>query len=304
MKSSLPKVAHLLAGVTLLEHVLAAAEKLEPSRIVVVVPAGDETVVRIVKGRAEIAVQEEKLGTAHALLQARNILADFRGDILVLSGDVPLISAPTLKRMLDFHRQRERAATILTAHLKDPSGYGRIVRKGSGEVDRIVEETDTDLYQKVLEEINTGIYCFRSPGIWPVLEKIRNKNRQGEYYLTDAIHLMLDAGPPPESLPVEDPREIQGVNSRRQLAEAEKIFQEMTVHKFQDGGVTVVRPDLTHIEADVEIGRETIIHPFTYIGRGARLGESCRVGPFVCISAGEVIPDGTEVVSELGENSR
>ena len=299
MKSRLPKVAHRLAGETLINHVLGSVEKLSPIRIVVVVPGADKIIGRMVAGKARTVVQDEKLGTGHALLQARSLLSDFRGDILVLSGDVPLITARTLKRLLSFHQDKRRAATILTARLKDPTGYGRIVRKGNGEVDRIVEETEADLYQKVLEEINTGIYCFRSPEIWPVLERIRNDNRQGEYYLTDVIHLMLNRTPAPETFTVEDPRQIWGVNSRWQLAVAEKIFQEITIRDFQDRGVTVVRPELTYIEAGVEIGRETIIYPFTFIGKGSRLGETCRVGPFVHIAAGEVIPDNTEVTTNI-----
>jgi len=150
-----------------------------------------------------------------------------------------------------------------------------------------------------MEEINTGIYCFSSPEIWPLLEKIGFGNRQGEYYLTDVVHLMVESHLPLDTVAATDPQEICGINSRRALSEAERIFQERSARRFQDNGVTIIRPEATYIEAEVAIGPETVVYPFTVIERGARIGRGCRIGPFLHLKSGEIIADNSEVKGNI-----
>ncbi len=297
MKRELPKVAHLLGGEALIAHVLKAAGGLCPEKTLVVVSPENGAIEKLVGEEGECVVQEEVLGTGHALMQCRENLSGFTGDLLVLCGDVPLITTPTLSRLLEFHRTEKLSAAILTASLSDPTGYGRIIHKSGGKVARIVEETDADFYQKVVEEVNSGTYVFQSPDIWPVLEKIGDNNRQGEYYLTDAVHLIVENGGEVGSIGVEDVREVWGVNTRRQLARAEEYFQARQIGEHQDRGATFVLAKTTYIEAGVRIGPDTTIEPFTVIKRGARIGRNCRIGSFVTIEAGAEIPDGTEVTA-------
>lgn len=295
MKSPLPKVVHRLGGRALITHVLTAVGGLMPERVLVVIPPEDETIGELVGPDVCCVVQQRVLGTGHALMQSREALSGFRGNLLVLCGDAPLITTPTLRRLVDYHRSERLAATILTARLTDPTGYGRVHHKSEGRVAKIVEEADADFYQKVIEAVNSGTYCFNCPDIWPVLEEIKDNNRQGEYYLTDAIQLIVDDGGEVGSVEVEDAREIWGVNTRRQLAQAEEYFQARVSSYHQDRGVTIVLPRATYIEAGVEIGPDTVIEPFTVIKRGVRIGRNCRIGPSVSLKAGVEVPDGTEI---------
>jgi bifunctional UDP-N-acetylglucosamine pyrophosphorylase/glucosamine-1-phosphate N-acetyltransferase len=299
MKSPLPKVAHQLAGVPLVVHVLQAVLPLRPDPIVVIVPPNDTTVSGLVVAAARCVPQPELLGTGHALMQARSALGTFSGDLLVLCGDAPLLSGESLERLVAFHRAEKLSATVLTARLEDPSGYGRIVRKASGRVGRIVEETDADVFQRAVEEVNSGTYCFRSPEIWGVLDRIGHANRQNEHYLTDAVHLLAESGAAVDGCLAVDPDDILGINNRADLARAESALQKRIVGRLHRRGITVVSPAQTYIQALAEIGEDSIIFPFTLIERGARVGASCRIGPFACIRSGEVVPDGTDVRGSL-----
>ena len=299
MKSELPKVLHLLGGMPLVEHVYRAAAALGCEKIIVVVPPEDRAVSELLDSRAVAVRQPRLLGTGDALLQSRPLLEDFDGDLVVLCGDVPLLSSSTLRQLIKVHQKQSAAATILTARLSNPAGYGRIVRKKGGEVARIVEEVDADLYQKALEEVNAGVYCFRAPEIWGVLEKIGNRNRQGEYYLPDGIALLVDQNRPVATYEVKDVREMLGVNTRRGLALLEKIRLEKLIGRMQDEGVTVVLPEATYIEAEVEIGRDTVLYPFAFIERGARIGVNCRVGPFVSLTGDTVLEDNSRVKNNV-----
>ncbi len=227
MKSDLPKVAHPLAGRPLIGHVLNAVEGLEPETVVVVVGFRARLVSELVGGKARIVIQERRLGTAHALGRAASLLSDFSGALLVLCGDVPLIRTATLDRLVKHHLLSGASATILSARLADPGGYGRIIRGAGGEVERIVEEADAADGEKAVDEINSGTYCFRSPEIWDFLGRIGDDNRKREYYLTDVIGALRRGSRRIEAVLVEDEREIRGVNSPRQLAEAERILQEL-----------------------------------------------------------------------------
>lgn len=295
MKSSRPKVAHQLAGQPMVVHVLQAVLPLGPDPIVVIVPPNDTVVSGLVGPAARCVPQAEQLGTGHALMQARPLLKDFSGDLLVLCGDAPLLRGESLERLVAFHRAEKLSATVLTARLEDPSGYGRVVRKASGRVGRIVEETDADVFQKALEEVNSGTYCFRSPEIWGVLDRIGHANRQDEYYLTDAVHLLAESGATVDGCLAADPDDIIGINTRADLARSETVLQRRIVEELHRRGITVVRPAQTYIQAGAEIGEDSVIFPFTLIERGAKVGAACRIGPFARVREGQVVPDGTEV---------
>ncbi|HOO77453.1 MAG TPA: NTP transferase domain-containing protein [bacterium] len=291
MKSSLPKIAHLLGGRPLLAHVLDAAAAAGPSALLAVIPPRTPALEEILRGRAEAVIQDEKLGTGDALRRAAPRLRGLEGEVVVLCGDVPLIRPETVAGLLALHRERGWAATVLGSVVDVPRGYGRIVRGEDGLVRKIVEDVEADAAQKDIREINSGIYCFSSPAVWDVLEKIGNRNRQGEYYLTDAVHLLVNSGAPVGTMSV-PASEILGVNSRRQLAEAEKVFQARACARLWENGVTVLCPETVYLEAGIEVGPDTVLGPFAAVETGAVIGRGCRLGPFVRVCAGEKIADG------------
>lgn len=266
----------------MLRYVLDAAAKLGVERPLVVVGHGADQVEAELGPGAEYILQAEQLGTGHAVLQARDRLAKLSGDLLVLYGDTPLLRAETLAEFVRFH-QRERAqASILTAILPDPTGYGRIVREPeTGAVLRIVEEKDASPVERTYREINTGIYCFALQVLLPALAQLRPNNAQGEYYLTDVIALIREAGGKVAALAAGDPEEIQGVNSREQLAAVEATVRREKNRALMAAGVTVVDPASTFVDAEVEVGRDTVLLPFTWLEGQTRVGEECIVGPQV-----------------------
>lgn len=222
MESALPKVLHPLAGTPLIDHVLAAADDLSPDRTIVIVGHKRELVQEHLASRGlQFVVQEPPLGTGHALMQAEPALQRFSGDILVLSGDVPLLQSSTLTRLLDAHRRAPNAATVLSCHLDNPTGYGRIVRDSEGAFEAIVEEREASNDIKQIQEINSGIYAFESPRIFDYLRQVVPNNRKGEYYLTDVIAIMVQAELPVEACAIADFREVRGINTRQDLREAE-----------------------------------------------------------------------------------
>lgn len=225
MKSDLPKVLHKLGGKPMVEYVVNTAKKLGVKRIILVVGhKGNQTQESLKHLEVEFAVQEEQLGTGHAVLQTKELLSDFDGDVLILCGDVPLLKADTLKKLLEEHRKKKVSATVLTALLEDPSHYGRIIRNEQGMVQEIVEAKDASADQKNIKEINTGIFCFDRRALFSVLEGITNKNKQGEYYLTDAVKLLRERNLPVRGMVTPDPAETLGINSPEELKKMEKIL--------------------------------------------------------------------------------
>ena len=289
MKSQLPKVLHPIVGKSLIEHVLRTADAVSPASITVVVGHGGAKVREGIGDRPNLAfaVQEPQLGTAHALQQAEPRLAGRQGTLVLLSGDVPMFSAATLRRLLDTHHTARAAATVVTAVIDRPYGYGRIVRT-RGRIARIVEERDASPEVRQIHEINSGIYAFDLAPLFDALRGIASQNAQGEYYLTDLIAIYRRRKLPIETLIVDNPQEIRGINSRTELAEVSRIVRQTKNEELMAAGVTIVDPATTYIEPDVEIGADTVIHPGVAIEGQSRIGAACEIHSNVRIVDSEV----------------
>ncbi|UFJ40536.1 bifunctional UDP-N-acetylglucosamine diphosphorylase/glucosamine-1-phosphate N-acetyltransferase GlmU [Brevibacillus humidisoli] len=279
MKSKLHKVLHLVCGKPMVQHVLDTLAVMQVHDVVVVVGHGAEAVKSTLGDGITYALQAEQLGTAHAVQQALPFLKDKHGTTLILYGDVPLLTADTLTALTDHHHQQQAAATVLTAQLSDPTGYGRIVRDEAGEVLRIVEHKDANETERSIQEINTGIYCFDNEKMWKALAQVGNDNVQGEYYLTDCIEILRKAGEKVTAFVMSDPEESNGVNDRVQLAQAEAYMRKRICERHMRNGVTIVDPGHTYIDSDVTIGMDTVIHPGTYLRGKTEIGADCVIGP-------------------------
>jgi bifunctional UDP-N-acetylglucosamine pyrophosphorylase/glucosamine-1-phosphate N-acetyltransferase len=291
MKSRTPKVMHPLLGRPMLAPVLDLALRLKAARRAVVVGSGGEEVASFLPaGEFEIVRQKEQLGTGHAVARARRLLAA-DGDLLVLSGDTPLLRAATIRRLLARHRKTGAAATLLTAEVGDPTGYGRIVRGRGRRLEAIVEEKDATTAQRALREVNTGVYCFDTRFLKGALRRIGKDNRQGEYYLTDVIAIAVAAGRPVAGVRAGDPDEILGINSRVDLARAEAILRGRKLESLMRAGVTVVDPATTWVEESVRVGADTTLLPGTFLEGETRVGRRCRIGPTARIRDSVIGPD-------------
>src|SRR5438874_6541585 len=279
MNSRIPKVLHPVAGRPMLLWAMAAARVLDPARTLVVVNPTQEGVQAVLNGEGQTVSQAKALGTGHALAQ---VTAAHRtpGPVVVIYADAPLLRGETLTALLTEHEKSRAAVTLLTADLENPGGYGRIVRARNGAVRDIVEEKDATDEQKNIHEVNSGVYVFTGRELWPALAKLETKNRAGEYYLTDIVRLIKSKI---HTLPVEDSNEILGINDRRQLAEAERVMRQRILDSLMTSGVTIVDPATTFIDADVQIGRDTVIRPFSVISGESTIGEDCVIGPFAQI---------------------
>jgi len=223
MKSDKPKVAHEVLGKPLVNWVLDAAEEAGIERLVTVVGHKREQVIPLVEDRAEIVVQEEQRGTAHAVLSCSDALADFEGSLLVLSGDCPLITSETMRALIDMRESNDAAVVVLTMEMPDPTGYGRIIREADGSVARIVEQKDASPEEAAVTECNSGFYCFDAKALFEALGQVGSDNAQGEFYLTDVLEISRNAGRAVLALPAKDPNECLGINTREQLAAVEEI---------------------------------------------------------------------------------
>ena len=289
MKSRLPKVLHLLTGRPLLEHVLKTADAVSPSTVTVIVGHGGDLVRENTGNHPNIrfATQEPQLGTAHALQQAEESLAGRQGTVVLLSGDVPLLTPATLQRLVETHQRARAAATVVTAVVERPYGYGRIVRT-RGRIARIVEERDASPQVRKIGEINGGIYAFDLAPLFDALRGIASQNAQGEYYLTDLIAIYRRRKLPVETLIVENPQEIRGINSRSELAEVSRIVRQTKNEELMAAGVTLIDPATTYIDPDVEIGSDTVIHPGVAIEGHSRIGAACEIQGNVRIVDSEI----------------
>ena len=289
MKSNMPKVLHQLSGKPLLEYVLSTAQALSPASVTLILGHGAAAVRSAVVDRPNIAwaLQEPQLGTAHALQQAESHLAGRQGALVLLSGDVPLLTGGTLQRLVDTHQTTGAAATVVTAIVERPYGYGRIVRT-RGRIARIVEERDASSQVRQIREINGGIYAFDLAPLFDALRGIASQNAQGEYYLTDLIAIYRRRKLRVETLVVDNPQEIRGINSRTELAEVSRIVRQTKNEELMAAGVTIIDPATTYIDPDVEIGADTVIHPSVAIEGHSRIGAACEIHSSVRIVDSEI----------------
>ena len=280
MKSNLPKVLHNLAGKPILNYVLDAVGQLEAKRKILIVGYKSDKIKKLIGDKIEYVEQKEQLGTAHAVLQTEKLLSGFKGDVLILSGDVPFLTVKILKGLLKYHQANNFCCTLLSTVLKNPKGYGRIIRDKRGEIKGIIEEVDLSTDKKKITEINSGIYCFNKEKLFQALEKVTPNNKQGEYYLTDTVKILLGKGLTVGNIIVKDYSEILGINNRLDLADASQKVYQKTLQDLMLQGVTVVDPNSTFIEQGVKVGQDSIIYPFTIIEKDTKIGSNCFIGPY------------------------
>ncbi len=293
MVTDLPKVLHEVCGRPMMAYVLDACREAGIDRIVVVVGYRREDVIAAFQDEPglQYVEQAEQKGTGHAVQICRDALSEFDGNVVILAGDMPLLRAETLKLLIETHDREHSAVTLATAILEDPTGYGRIVRDAYGNLQGIVEHTDCTPEQLRIKEINPSYYCFDKKLLFSALENIKPNNVKGEYYLTDALHILIRQGYRAVAITAVAPQDAMGVNSRQQLAEVGKIMQARIQDALMRGGATIVDPPNTWIDARAKIGRDTVVHPFTYIHGRVQIGARCSIGPFAYIRDGTCIGD-------------
>ncbi|MCR8871930.1 bifunctional UDP-N-acetylglucosamine diphosphorylase/glucosamine-1-phosphate N-acetyltransferase GlmU [Peribacillus frigoritolerans] len=302
MKSKLYKVLHPVCGKPMVQHVIDQVNQLQIEDIVTVIGHGAEKVQEQLGDSCKYALQEQQLGTAHAVMQAESVLSARSGTTLVICGDTPLIKAETMKELIALHEQSQAKATILTAYADNPAGYGRVLRGEGGLVEKIVEHKDASEEERYVKEINTGTYCFDNQALFSALKKVSNENVQGEYYLPDVIEILKEEGEVVTAFQSSEFEETLGVNDRVALSQAEQILRKRINEKHMRNGVTIIDPLTTFIEADVQIGQDTVINPGSFIKGKSIIGQDCLIGPNTEISNCE-IGDGTEVLQSVVHES-
>jgi bifunctional UDP-N-acetylglucosamine pyrophosphorylase / glucosamine-1-phosphate N-acetyltransferase len=297
MKSALPKVLHRVAGCPMIRYVLQTAASLSPTTTTVVVGhlAGEVQAALAGHPGLRYVRQVPQAGTAHALLQTKGVLGGMQGTLIVLSGDVPLLSPETLARLTDTHVRSGAAATITTAVLDEPRGYGRIIRS-LGEITRIVEERDATPEERAGLEINAGVYAFQLGPLFPSLSRIAAENTQGEYYLTDLVSLYRRSSLPLATMQVVAAEEIRGVNSCKELAEVSKLFWQRRNEALMAAGVFIEDPATTFVGPEVKVGPDTVIHPCVFLEGSTEIGASCDISSGVRI-ADSVLGDHVTVLN-------
>ena len=308
MKSSTPKVAHRVLGEPMISLVVDAARTADCERVVAVTGHGAEVVESLLGSDVETVRQEEQLGTGHAVMCTKVVLEDFHGSLVLLSGDTPLLTAETIAGLVAMRESSGAAVTVLTTHVTDPVGYGRIVRDSGEGVAAIVEHKDLSPEQQHIDEINTGTYCFDAAVLFAHLDRLSTDNAQKEYYLTDMVSVFRSEGLLVSAMTTDDSLETLGVNSRVQLAEAGKVLQSRTNERHMLAGVTMIDPDLTWIGPDVEIARDVVLQPMTFLMGRTKIAEGASLGPNTrvtdsSIGAGAVVDSSVVVSSEVGSNA-
>ncbi|MFK9094965.1 bifunctional UDP-N-acetylglucosamine diphosphorylase/glucosamine-1-phosphate N-acetyltransferase GlmU [Bacillus salipaludis] len=279
MKSKLYKVLHPVCGKPMVQHVVDQITKLDIQDMVTIIGHGAEMVQAQLGDSSHYCLQDQQLGTAHAVMQAQALLEGKEGVTIVVCGDTPLIKAETMESLFKHHEELAAKATILTARIDDPTGYGRIVRNENGFVEKIVEHKDASESEREINEINTGTYCFDNRALFEALRQVSNDNVQGEYYLPDVIEILKKQGEVVTAFQTNEFEETLGVNDRVALAEAERIMRKRTNEAHMRNGVTIIDPANTYIETDVEIGQDTVIYPGTIIKSKTTIGAECLIGP-------------------------
>ncbi|MFC1752825.1 bifunctional N-acetylglucosamine-1-phosphate uridyltransferase/glucosamine-1-phosphate acetyltransferase [Thermoproteota archaeon] len=315
MKSDILKVAHAVAGRPIVSYVLDTVSDLNPDNIYMIVGHQADLLMDKIKHsfhgdlkKISYVMQKKQLGTGHAVKQAVPYLKKDPEDIvLVLAGDCPLIEKETLKNLIDIHKESNASATILSAKLTDPASYGRILREKMGTVTGIREAKDCSVEERKITEINTGVYVFRCSDLLTSLKLIKTENIQHEYYLTDVIHILKQAGKVIAAYCTDNSNQAIGINTRMDLAKINKLIYQKNNIKLMENGVTIKDPDNTFIDSTVKIGNDTIIYPFSIIQGNTRIGKHCQIGPhcFVLngsIKAESVVDPFTKIIGSPGSN--
>ena len=298
MKSKMPKVLHKVCGKPLSKWVIDASKAAGADKVCAVVGHKAETVKEVLGDVCEFALQAEQKGTGHAVMQAIDVIKNSKGEVVILNGDTPLITAERINKAIEYHKNNGNQATVITAILDDATGYGRIVRDNDGSVLKIVEQKDASEEEKKINEVNSGMYVFDAQSLVYALEKITPNNAQGEYYLTDTLEILLSAGKKIGGYAISDNDEIRGINDRVQLNEAEKIMQKRINEYHMRNGVTMRNPESVYIEDGVEIGNDTEICQNVTIKSGTKIGSDCVIGSGSMLDRA-VIHDGVDVLSSV-----
>ena len=298
MKSKMPKVLHTVCGKPLSKWVIDASKAAGADKVCAVVGHKAETVKEVLGDVCEFALQAEQKGTGHAVMQAIDVIKNSKGEVVILNGDTPLITAETINKAIEYHKNNDNQATVITAILDDATGYGRIVRDNDGSVLKIVEQKDASEEEKKINEVNSGMYVFDAQSLVYALDKITPNNAQGEYYLTDTLEILLSAGKKIGGYAISDNDEIRGINDRVQLNEAEKIMQKRINEYHMRNGVTMRNPESVYIEDGVEIGNDTEICQNVTIKSGTKIGSDCVIGSGSMLDRA-VIHDGVDVLSSV-----
>lgn len=308
MKSDIPKVLHRICGKTMVEYVIRAMEDVCTEKPTLVIGQGASAVQEYFKDRVRFAVQEQPLGTGHAVMMAKDSLMGKAGYVLVTAGDVPLITSETVKRLIRFTKENEFTAVALTANMQNPTGYGRIIRNHEGTIQRIVEHKDASEEERMVKEINASLYCFSISSLLNALERVTNTNAQGEYYLTDVLGILISDGCKVGALQIDDETETMGVNNRVQLSEATRLMQKRINEAHMMNGVTIIDPTSTYIDQDVVIECDTTIYPGNVLENATYIGQNCILYPNnrvidSRIEKGVSLQSSVVMSSEIGENS-
>jgi bifunctional UDP-N-acetylglucosamine pyrophosphorylase/glucosamine-1-phosphate N-acetyltransferase len=301
MNSDLPKVLHRLSGQPLVSYVLESLSRAGVDDPIIVVGHGAEGVRNLAGPRARFVDQVDQRGTGHAVMQALPLLPTQGDPVLVLYGDTPLLTPHTIRALLELHRGSAAAVTMLTAELAEPAGYGRVVRDRSGRVQRIVEEADASSEEKRVREINAGTYAFDPAALREALGALVPDNAQGEYYITDTVSWLLSHGRTVSAL-VGSAEETMGINSRRELAKVEAVLRGRILDRLMDEGVTIIDPLTTYVHAGVKVGRDSVIHPQSYLEGATTVGRGCAIGPQARLVDASLSDEVTVVASTVEES--
>lgn len=292
MKSDMPKVIHKVNGIPMITKIIDTLSGLNPEENILILGHKKEEVLKVVGENCDYVLQTEQLGTGHAVIQAKEKLEDYDGDVMILCGDTPLLRESTLKSLYEYHKESGAVTTILTSIYENPFGYGRIVKE-DGLVKAIVEEKEASEEIKKIKEVNAGVYCFNSKELFKALDKIDNNNEKGEYYLTDVIGIQVSENKKVQSFILEDKMEILGVNSKVELAQAGKVLRDRKNRELMEEGVILIDPETTYVEESVKVGRDTVLYPGVVLQGKTVIGENC-----------EIIGNSRIIDSVLGNNIR
>ena len=298
MKSKRPKPLHEVCGKPMLQYVLDACYEAGCSRVLVVIGYGKDEIVAQFGSDSRITwvEQTEQLGTGHAAKVCEPYLRGQHGDVFILAGDGPLIRAEVLKTLHTAHREEHAAASMATAMLDDPTGYGRVCRDGDGQFLQIVEQIDCSPQQREIREVFPSYYCIKSDDLLLALGRIKNANKKREYYLTDLYAILRNEGKKVVAVQAVTQEDTLAVNDREQQAQVDAIMQDRIQRRLRQGGVSIVSGLNTYIESGVTIGSDTTIQPFTFIGRDSRIGSDCVLGPFATLPRESIVPGGSNVM--------